>query len=69
MNKTTYAQPSSQPTRKVRYAAVGGAVASILMGLLAIVFPEAYDRVPAGFEGAVATVAAFALGYLIRERA
>lgn len=63
-----YDQNSAAPTRKLGAVAVGGGVASVLMGLMAIFYPEQYALVPAGFEGGIATLAAFALGYIIRER-
>ena len=61
-------QPTRQPVRKVGAAALGGALASVMMGVIAIIWPETYGRVPPGFEGGIATIAAFALGYLVRER-
>lgn len=66
---TTVNQPTKAPTRKVGAMALGGAAASVSMGIIAIFYPEAYERVPAGFEGGVATFAGFALGYWIRDRA
>jgi len=68
-NQPLIKQRTASPTRKVGAAALGGAVASISMGVTAAVWPEVYERIPAGFEGGIATVAAFILGYWVRDRA
>ena len=65
---TVYNQPNSAPTRKITYVALGGALASIVMGVVAVVWPEIHGRIPPGMEGALATVCAFGLGYWIKER-
>lgn len=65
---TLVAQQGKQPTRKLQYAALGGAVASVLMGGLAVFYPEAHGRIPPGFEAGVATICAFVFGYIARER-
>lgn len=65
---TPIKQPSAVPTPKMRAVALGGAVASLGMGALAIAYPEAYSRVPPGFEGGLATVIGFVLGYLVRDK-
>lgn len=65
---TTYDQPTKAPTRKIGAVALGGGVASVLMGVLAMFYPEVYERVPAGMEGGIATIAGFALGYFVRDR-
>lgn len=68
-NKTLIKQNTAAPTRKIGAVALGGAFASVSMALLAIFLPEAYDRVPPGLEGGIATLAAFVLGYWVRDRA
>ena len=65
---TTFKQPTAAPTRKLQSALLGGALASVGMGVIAIFYPEAYARVPAGFEGGVATLFGFVLGYIVKER-
>lgn len=61
-------QESKKPTSKVTAAALGGGIAAVLMGVFAIVSPERYALVPPGFEGGIATLAAFVLAYAVRER-
>lgn len=61
-------QPSRAPNAKMTMVAVGGGVASVLMGFMAIFYPDQYALVPAGFEGGLATLAGFLLGYVVRER-
>jgi hypothetical protein len=61
-------QNTKAPTRKLNAVALGGALASVGMGALAIFMPEAYERVPPGFEGGVATIFGFCLGWLVKER-
>ncbi len=61
-------QPTKQPTRKVQYGALGGAVASIAMGALAIYDPTIYARVPPGFEGGLATLTGFVFAWIVKER-
>jgi hypothetical protein len=68
MNTTLVKQNTAAPTRKLNAVALGGGLASVAMGVIAIFLPEAYERVPAGFEGGVATVFGFLLGYLVRDR-
>lgn len=62
-------QGSAMPTAKVTAAAVGGAVASVAMGVFAITSPEIYSRVPPGFEGGLATSVAMLFAYFKKERA
>ena len=61
-------QTNKTPTRKLNAVAIGGALASVGMGVIAIFLPEAYERVPPGFEGGVATLFGFCLGYLAKDR-
>lgn len=64
----TYYQQSSAPTRKLSYTAASGATAAVLMGLVAIFAPEAYARVPPGFEGGIAILIGCVFGYCVKER-
>ena len=65
---TLVKQNTNAPTRKLNAVVLGGAVASISMGVLAIFIPEAYARVPPGFEGGIATILGFSLGYFARDK-
>lgn len=58
----------NRPSTTITAAGIGGAIASILMGLLGAFFPDIADKLPAGFEASVATVVAFGAGFLVRER-
>lgn len=46
-------QNTAQPTEKMKIVILVGKTVPILFGLVAIFYPEAFDRIPAGFEMAV----------------
>ncbi len=56
-----------RPSTTITVAGIGGAIASILMGLLGAFFPDVADKLPAGFEASIATVVAFGAGLWVRE--
>ena len=62
-----YNQPTAKPTKKVRNGTLGGGLAAVSMGLLAIFFPDQYALVPAGFEGGLAVVIGSAVSYFTKE--
>lgn len=66
---TDFNQPTKKPTTKVTAGAIGGVIATLGVGAVAIASPEIYSRVPPGFEGALATGLGFTFAYLKRERA
>jgi len=55
------------PTSKVTAGAIGGAIASVGMGIFAIVEPELYTRVPPGMEGGIAVLVGSLAAYLKSE--
>lgn len=56
------------PSTTAQNAGIWGMVAAVLMGLVSVYFPEHYDRVPPGFEAAVAGIMAFVGAWISREK-
>ena len=52
-----------EPTNagKVTNVILGGAIATVILGLAAVFAPEQVGALPTGFEGAIATIAAAVL--------
>ncbi len=65
-------QNSNAPTEKMRAVIYAGKVVSVVFGLVAIFYPEAFDRIPAGFEmvvgSLITSIVADVAGYFKRER-
>lgn len=72
-NKTLIKQNTAMPTEKVKAAIITGKVVTVVFGLVAIFYPEAFDRIPAGFEmavgGLITSVISDVVSYYKRERA
>lgn len=63
--ETTVHQPTAAPTAKVTAGAVGGAAATVIVVLFQMALSVEF---PAGFEGAIAVLIAFAAAYMTPER-
>lgn len=57
----------NKPSSTIQATAVGGAIASVLLGFLAVFFPEPYARIPPGMEAGLAVLIAASIGYFKRE--
>ena len=73
MSSTTLVkQNTAAPTEKMKAVIYAGKFVAILFGLVAIFYPEAFDRIPAGFEmvvgSLITSVVADVAGYFKRER-
>jgi len=72
-NHVLVKQNTAMPTEKVKAAIITGKVVTVLFGLVAIFYPEAFDRIPAGFEmavgGLITSVISDIVSYYKKERA
>lgn len=52
-NHVLVKQNTAMPTEKVKAGILAGKVVAVTFGIVAIIWPEIFDRIPAGFEMAV----------------
>ena len=57
----------NRPSSTITAAALGGAFASVLLGLVAAVFPDIHGRLPGGFEAGLAVLFTILAGWLKKE--
>lgn len=71
-NATTYSQPTKMPTEKVKAGILAGKVVTVLFGVVAIMYPEIFERIPAGFEmavgGLITSIVVDVVAYFKKER-
>lgn len=57
-----------KPSSTIQATAIGGGIASLLFGLLAMFLPDKYALVPPGMEAGTAVLFAVAVGYATKEK-
>ncbi len=57
----------NKPSSTIKAAGSCGFIAAIAMGLMAMIWPDIYTRVPPGFEAALAVGIGTVAGYLQKE--
>ena len=71
-NQVLINQNTNMPTEKMKVVILVGKVTPILFGLTAIFYPEAFARIPAGFEmavgGFITSLLTDIAGYFKREK-
>ena len=57
----------NKPSSTIQAAGLGGALAAVMLGFVAILYPEQYALIPPGFEAGIAVLIGTAIGYFKRE--
>jgi len=57
----------NKPSSTITAAGSWGFLAALVIGVVAIVWPDIYGRIPPGFEAALAVGIGTAMGYLKKE--
>ena len=71
-NHVTINQNTKAPTQKVKAGILAGKVVTVLFGIVAIINPELFERIPAGFEmavgGLITSIVVDVAAYFTKER-
>lgn len=66
-------QNTKAPTEKVKAGILAGKVVTVLFGIVAITYPEIFERIPAGFEmavgGLITSIVVDIVAYFKKEKA
>ena len=57
----------NKPSSTIQAAAIGGAISAVLLGTVAVFYPEEYALIPPGYEAGVAVLIGAIIGYFKKE--
>ena len=57
----------NRPSSTIQAAAISGALAAVLLGTVAVFYPEEYALIPPGYEAGIAVLIASLIGYFKKE--
>jgi hypothetical protein len=57
----------NKPSSTIQASAISGALAAVLLGTVAVFYPEEYALIPPGYEAGIAVLIGAIIGYFKKE--